>query len=67
MPRYFATPALKYAMLALRNAKSMRQNTASVVLKSVVPARRNAEKWLENMRNNFVKILAVKSARVLFL
>ena len=67
MPRYFATPALKYAMLARRNAKSMRQNTASGALKSVVPARRNAEKWLENMRNNFVKILAVNSARVLFL
>jgi len=47
MPLYFVMPARKYVMLALTNAKSMRQNIASAVLKSAVPALRNAERWLK--------------------
>lgn len=45
MPPYFVMPVQKYAMLALRNVKSMGQNIEIAALKRVVPALRNAERW----------------------
>jgi hypothetical protein len=49
MPLYFAPPALKFVMPALKSVRNMMRNIARTALKSVVLVLKSAEKWQQNM------------------